>query len=260
MTTSEKRSACCSSCGGPLPATSPLGFCPACLLAPAGSNDDSPVRTGVAENTDSPRGERIGAYRILQKIGEGGFGVVYRALQTEPVRREVALKLIKPGMDSAEVLARFQAERQALAMMDHPHIASVFDGGITAGGRPYFVMELVSGLPLTEFCRRESMALTDRLKLFVKICRAVHHAHQKGIIHRDLKPGNILVTLKNGEPVPKIIDFGVAKALEHSLVGPDLFTSYGQMVGTPEYMSPEQASRVREAIVQLSVEPPAAKK
>ena len=238
----ENRSSICPGCGGPLPATSPLGFCPACLLAPAGcdgSTSELPDKTDAAEDTG---GERIGNYTLLRQIGEGGFGVVYLARQTEPVRREVALKLIKPGMDSVQVLARFEAERQALAMMDHPHIARVYDGGITAGGRPYFVMELVEGLPVTEFCRREQLSLTERLRLFLDICRAVHHAHQKGIIHRDLKPGNILVTRKDGKPVPKVIDFGVAKAIEQSLTGQTIFTAVGQMLGTPEYMSPEQAS------------------
>ena len=169
------------------------------------------------------------------------MGTVYMAEQTQPVRRKVALKLIKPGMDSKQVIARFEAERQALALMDHPSIARVLDGGTTAGGRPYFVMELVRGVPITEYCDRACLTIPERLRLFVQVCRAVQHAHQKGIIHRDLKPSNILVTLHDGEPVPKVIDFGVAKAMGPSLTDRTLFTGFVQIVGTPLYMSPEQA-------------------
>ena len=186
-------------------------------------------------------GSTIGHYRLLQEIGQGGFGVVFMAEQSEPVRRQVALKIIKPGMDTREVIARFEAERQALALMDHPNIARVLDAGATVSGRPYFVMELVRGVPLTEFCDKNSVSTEQRLELFVVICRAVQHAHQKGIIHRDLKPSNVMVTLHDGKPVPKVIDFGISKAISQKLTEKTLFTRYGQMVGTPQYMSPEQA-------------------
>ena len=188
-----------------------------------------------------PPGTNIGPYKLLQEIGEGGFGVVYMAEQQEPIRRQVALKVIRPGMDTREVIARFEAERQALAMMDHANIARVFDAGATETGRPYFVMELVKGLPITEFCDRNHLETEQRLELFITVCRAVQHAHQKGVIHRDLKPSNIMVTLHDGEPVPKVIDFGVSKAISLRLTEKTLFTRYGQMVGTPQYMSPEQA-------------------
>lgn len=198
--------------------------------------------------TENVEGQFIGKYRLLQKIGEGGFGAVYMAEQREPVQRTVALKIIKPGMDTDSVIARFEAERQALAMMEHPNIARVFDGGtietsnILGGGpRPYFVMELVKGVPVTEYCDRNSLSTRDRLRLFIDICKAVQHAHQKGIIHRDLKPSNVMVTLHDGEPVVKVIDFGVAKAIHHRLTEKTMFTEYGQMIGTPQYMSPEQA-------------------
>ena len=160
---------------------------------------------------ESP-GTVIGPYKLLEQIGEGGMGVVYVAEQTQPVRRKVALKIIKPGMDTKQVIARFEAERQALAMMDHPNIAKVLDAGATETGRPYFVMELVRGIPITDYCDREQLSIPERLELFVLVCRAVQHAHQKGIIHRDLKPSNILVTVIDGAAVPKVIDFGVAKA------------------------------------------------
>ena len=186
-------------------------------------------------------GTVIGPYKLLQQIGEGGFGVVYMAEQFEPVRRKVALKIIKPGMDTKEVIARFEAERQALALMDHPNIAKVLDAGATESGRPYFVMELVKGVPLTEYCDKNHLPARDRLRLFVSVCHAIQHAHQKGVIHRDLKPSNIMVTLHDGKPVPKVIDFGVSKALSQQLTEKTLFTAYGQMVGTPAYMSPEQA-------------------
>ena len=169
------------------------------------------------------------------------MGVVYMAEQAEPVRRKVAVKIIKPGMDSAQVIARFEAERQALAMMDHPNIARVFDAGTTDTGRPYFVMELVKGVPITEYCDRNQLSLKERLELFVPVCQAIQHAHQKGIIHRDIKPSNVLVTLYDGKPVPKVIDFGVAKAIDQQLTEKTLFTRFGAIVGTLEYMSPEQA-------------------
>ncbi len=188
-------------------------------------------------------GRTIGPYKLLQEIGEGGMGVVYMAEQTEPVKRRVALKVIKPGMDSRRVVARFEAERQALALMDHPNIAKVLDAGATDQGYPYFVMELVNGIPITEYCDQEHMPPQERLRLFTTVCRAVQHAHQKGIIHRDLKPSNILVAEYDGQPAAKVIDFGVAKATATQLTDKTLFTEFGQVIGTLEYMSPEQARR-----------------
>jgi len=186
-------------------------------------------------------GTRIGRYKLLQKIGEGGGGVIYMAEQEEPVRRRVALKIIKLGMDTRSVIARFEAERQALAMMDHLNIARVFDAGATEAGRPYFVMELVRGVKITEYCDQNNLDTRQRLDLFIQICQAIQHAHQKGIIHRDIKPSNVLVTLHDGVPVPKVIDFGIAKAIEARLTDKTLFTAYEQIIGTPAYMSPEQA-------------------
>ena len=187
-------------------------------------------------------GDRIGRYKLLQQIGEGGCGVVYLAEQSEPVRRRVALKVIKPGMDTRQVIARFEAERQALAMMDHPNIAKVFDGGVTETGRPFFVMELVKGLPITRYCDEHKLDTAQRLELFVQVCEAIQHAHQKEIIHRDIKPSNILVFERDGTAVPKVIDFGIAKAISgQSLTDKTLFTAFDQFIGTPTYMSPEQA-------------------
>jgi serine/threonine protein kinase/tetratricopeptide (TPR) repeat protein len=187
-------------------------------------------------------GTKIGRYKLLQLIGEGGFGVVYMAEQREPIRRKVALKIIKLGMDTKQVIARFEAERQALAMMEHPNIAKVLDAGATDTGRPYFVMELVRGIPITEYCDKNNLPTRRRLELFIDVCRAVQHAHQKGIIHRDIKPTNVMITLRdNGTGVPKIIDFGIAKATQQRLTEKTLFTEYHQFIGTPEYMSPEQA-------------------
>jgi serine/threonine protein kinase len=186
-------------------------------------------------------GAIIGPYKLLQQIGEGGMGVVYMAEQEHPVRRRVAFKIIKPGMDSKQVIARFEAERQALALMDHQNIAKVFDAGTTHTGRPYFVMELVHGVPITQFCDANQLTPRERLALFVPVCQAIQHAHQKGIIHRDIKPSNVLVTLYDDKPVPKVIDFGVAKAIEQRLTEKTLFTQFGTLVGTFEYMSPEQA-------------------
>jgi serine/threonine protein kinase/Flp pilus assembly protein TadD len=191
--------------------------------------------------TESP-GTVIGAYKLLEQIGEGGFGVVFMAEQTAPVKRKVALKVIKPGMDTRQVIARFEAERQALAMMDHPNIAKVLDAGATETGRPYFVMELVRGVPITDYCDRHQLTPKLRLDLFVTVCQAVQHAHQKGIIHRDIKPSNVLVTLHDDKPVVKVIDFGIAKATSGQLTEKTLFTGFAQLVGTPLYMSPEQAS------------------
>jgi WD40 repeat protein/serine/threonine protein kinase len=190
---------------------------------------------------EQPAGERIGHYKLLQKLGEGGCGVVFMAEQTEPIRRRVALKVIKLGMDTKQVIARFEAERQALALMDHPNIAKVFDAGTTESGRPYFVMELVRGTKITDFCDENNLPMAERLNLFFQICQAVQHAHQKGIIHRDLKPSNILVTVNDTVPVPKVIDFGIAKATTgQQLTDKTLFTAYEQFIGTPAYMSPEQ--------------------
>ena len=199
-----------------------------------------PTATVDAADRETP-GTMIGRYKLLQLIGEGGFGVVYLAEQTEPVRRQVALKLIKPGMDSKNVLARFGAERQALALMDHPNIAKVLDAGTAENGRPYFIMELVKGQPITKYCDAHRLTPRERLELFGPICQAVQHAHQKGIIHRDLKPSNVLVGIYDGRPVVKIIDFGVAKAAGQRLTEQTLFTEFGAVVGTLEYMSPEQA-------------------
>lgn len=182
-----------------------------------------------------------GRYKLLQAIGEGGMGTVWLAEQKEPVKRKVAVKLVKAGMDSRQVLARFEAERQALALMDHPNIAKVFDGGVTDQGRPFFVMEYVKGVPLTEYCDHARLSFRERLQLFLPVCQAVQHAHMKGIIHRDLKPSNILICLYDGKPVPKVIDFGLAKAMHQSLTEQSLYTAHGMMVGTPLYMSPEQA-------------------
>ncbi|HXE51456.1 MAG TPA: serine/threonine-protein kinase, partial [Tepidisphaeraceae bacterium] len=185
--------------------------------------------------------EQIGTYRILGRIGEGGMATVYKAEQREPVRRVVALKVIKLGMDSKQVVARFEAERQALALMSHPNVAKVFEAGMTETGRPFFAMEFVPGVPITRFCDESRLTLRQRIELFIPVCQAVQHAHQKGIIHRDLKPGNILVQLFEGRPVPKVIDFGIAKATNQSLTPHTLHTEVGSMLGTPEYMSPEQA-------------------
>jgi tetratricopeptide (TPR) repeat protein len=195
----------------------------------------------IAEPVSGRPGGAIGPCRLLEEIGEGGMGVVWMAEQTEPVRRRVALKVIKPGLGSGQVVARFEQERQALAVMDHPNIAKVLDGGETEEGRPYFVMELVKGLPITRYCDERRLAVRERLGLFVSVCQAVQHAHQKGVIHRDLKPSNVLVALYDGVPVPKVIDFGVAKATAQKLTERTLFTGFGAVVGTPEYMSPEQA-------------------
>jgi WD40 repeat protein/serine/threonine protein kinase len=206
--------------------------------------DNSPLRDAATQPpspiTEGP-GSRIGPYKLLQQIGEGGMGVVYMAEQEHPVRRRVALKIIKPGMDTKQVIARFEAERQALALMDHFNIARVLDAGSTDTGRPYFVMELVHGVPITRYCDENRLTPRERLMLAVPVCQAIQHAHQKGIIHRDIKPSNILVTLYDGKPVPKVIDFGIAKATEQRLTERTLFTQFGMMVGTFEYMSPEQA-------------------
>ena len=194
-----------------------------------------------ASLSEEQTGNLVGRYKILQRIGEGGFGSVYMAEQKEPVKRRVALKIIKLGMDTKQVVARFEAERQALAMMDHPNIAKVLDAGSTDSGRPYFVMELVRGISITQYCDENNLEPSERLHLFLGVCAAIQHAHQKGIIHRDIKPSNVMVTLHDGEPVPKVIDFGIAKATQQELTEKTLFTQYSQFIGTPAYMSPEQA-------------------
>jgi serine/threonine protein kinase/tetratricopeptide (TPR) repeat protein len=219
------------------------------LERPALDADDAPVGPGSVAEATEISGTMIGPYKLLEQIGEGGFGVVYMAEQQQPVRRKVAVKVIKPGMDSRLVIARFEAERQALALMEHPNIAKVLDGGTVPPGAhttglanlPYFVMELVRGIPITEYCDRNNLPPRRRLELFVSVCRAVQHAHQKGVIHRDLKPTNVLVTLHDGLPVPKLIDFGIAKAIGQQLTEKTLFTGFAQMIGSPLYMSPEQA-------------------
>ena len=194
-----------------------------------------------AHAPDEREGSMLGRYKLIEKLGEGGFGSVWLAEQREPVRRKVALKIIKLGMDTKQVVARFEAERQALAMMDHPNIAKVLDAGSTDNGRPYFVMELVRGIPITKFCDENRTTTKDRLDLFIKVCQAIQHAHQKGIIHRDIKPSNVMVTLHDGVPVPKVIDFGIAKATQGELTDKTIHTQFQQFIGTPAYMSPEQA-------------------
>src|SRR5450756_985144 len=203
----------------------------------------------VADSTAQPGGGQletistiIGRYKLLQRLGEGGCGVVYMAEQELPLRRKVALKIIRLGMDTESVIARFEAERQALALMDHPNIAHVLDAGATGSGRPYFVMELVHGVKVTDYCNQNHLETRQRLNLFIQICHAIQHAHQKGIIHRDIKPSNILVTLHDGAPVPKVIDFGIAKATEGRLIDNTVFTAHDQFIGTPAYMSPAQAN------------------
>ncbi len=199
------------------------------------------IKLDLADAPDEAVGQTLGRYKLLERVGEGGCGVVYVAEQTEPVRRRVALKVIKLGMDTKQVVARFEAERQALAMMDHPNIAKVLDAGTTDVGRPFFVMELVRGIKITDYCDQANLTTKERLDLFIKVCQAIQHAHQKGIIHRDIKPSNILVTLHDGVPVPKVIDFGIAKATEGRLTDNTVYTQLHQFIGTPAYMSPEQA-------------------
>lgn len=231
----------CPDCGRPMPLEGPVWLCPACLAANFfGSEGAEPL------SMDEPmreEGEMVGRYRLIEPIGEGGFGIVYRAEQTLPFQRQVALKLIKPGLDSRMVVARFEAERQALSMLDHPNIARALDAGTTEDGRPFFVMELVDGLPVNLFCTKHRLKLDERLNLFLDICAGMEHAHAKGVIHRDLKPSNVMVAAGQGGRPPKvtIIDFGIAKALWQELTPHTLYTHPRQMLGTPEYMSPEQA-------------------
>ncbi len=241
---SKPKEQLCAKCGAELAAFATEGFCSACLLERGlGALDATSVAATerVTSAASEAPGDRIDRYKLLQQIGEGGCGVVYMAEQTEPVRRRVALKVIKLGMDTRQVIGRFEAERQALALMDHPNIAKVFDAGATGTGRPYFVMELVKGIRITDYCDQNHLSTRQRLDLFTQVCQAIQHAHQKGIIHRDIKPSNILVTLHDGVPVPKVIDFGIAKATEQPLTEKTVFTALGQFMGTPAYMSPEQA-------------------
>ncbi len=201
------------------------------------------MSTNIMPNEQQLIGTMIGPYKLREQIGEGGMGVVYVAEQMKPVKRKVALKIIKPGMDTKDVIARFEAERQALAMMDHPNIAKVLGAGATESGRPYFVMELVNGIPITEYCEKAKLTNKQRLGLFIKVCKAIQHAHQKGIIHRDIKPSNVLITMMEDGPEPKVIDFGIAKAINQQLTQQSFYTAHAQMIGTPLYMSPEQAER-----------------
>jgi serine/threonine protein kinase/tetratricopeptide (TPR) repeat protein len=237
----------CSRCGAELPLNSPGDHCLQCLLklglATRQEIDPSvTIRvTPISLISAHKPGDWIGPYKLLQQIGEGGCGVVYMAEQIKPVQRRVALKVIKLGMDTKSVIARFEAERQAMALMDHPNIAKVFDAGATDTGRPYFVMELVRGIKITDYCDQNNLSTRERLDLFIQVCRAIQHAHQKGIIHRDIKPSNILVTMNDGIPMPKVIDFGIAKATHGKLTDHTFFTAFEQFIGTPAYMSPEQA-------------------
>jgi len=233
----------CSKCQVENPETS--RYCAACGTVLAAGEAESvivPTRTIRRESKDPPPSALIGGkYKLLEELGSGGMGIVYLAEQVAPVQRRVAVKIIKLGMDTRQVVTRFETERQALAVMDHPNIAKVFDAGATETGRPYFVMELARGIPITDYCDKLRLSPRERLHLFIGVCQAVQHAHQKGVIHRDLKPSNILVVVQDDRPVPKVIDFGIAKATDHRLAQQTLFTEQGQMIGTPEYMSPEQA-------------------
>jgi eukaryotic-like serine/threonine-protein kinase len=241
----------CPHCGALLPPDSPNGLCVQCLLQmglhnPPSTQADAQTQVEPVDSDASrPDADSIPAvsnYRILRKLGEGGCGIVYHAMQLVPVRREVALKVIKLGMDTKAVIARFEAERQVLALMNHPNIAKIYDAGATSAGRPFFVMELVNGERITDHCDQRQLSVRERLTVFLQVCRAVQHAHQKGVIHRDLKPSNILVTEQEGVSVCKIIDFGIAKATSDlHLVDQTVFTAVEQFLGTPAYMSPEQA-------------------
>ncbi len=235
----------CPQCGAELMPNAPEGLCPRCLMK-VGLEGDADV-TLESPLIEGP-GTTIGRYKLLELIGEGGMGLVYLAEQQEPIRRKVALKIVKLGMDTKQVIARFEAERQVLALLDHSNIARVLDAGTTETGRPYFVMEYVKGMSITKYCDRHKLSVEKRLKLFLRVCEAVHHAHQKGIIHRDIKPANILVSVQDDRPVPKIIDFGIAKAVTQPLTERTLYTRQGQLLGTPEYMSPEQADMGNEDI------------
>jgi serine/threonine protein kinase len=219
------------------------GLCRQCRSASPADSAPPTADASTAEDSGASSArvlpDQIGPYKVLDFLGEGGMGAVYLAEQEQPIRRRVALKVIKLGMDTKEVIARFESERQALALMNHPNIAQVHDAGTTERGAPYFVMEYVPGVPIADYCDRHRLSTRERLELFIPVCQAVQHAHQKGIIHRDIKPSNILVAVQDGKPVPKIIDFGVAKATNQRLTEKTVFTQQGYLIGTPEYMSPE---------------------
>jgi serine/threonine protein kinase len=237
----------CPQCGEESVGGDAAGLCPKCLILGAFDSSLSADESGIQiiDTAAAAAGDDdFGRYRIVRPIGEGGMGTVYLAEQLEPFHRHVALKVVKLGMDTVQVLARFANERQALAMMDHPNITQIFDAGATSKGRPYFVMEYIDGSPITQYCDGERMTIKERLTLFLTVCRAVQHAHQKGVIHRDLKPSNVLVTEQDGTPIPKVIDFGIAKATDQWAVEKTLLTQFGQIVGTPEYASPEQVDTV----------------
>src|SRR4051794_14514020 len=245
----------CPQCGAELDSGGPAGLCPKCLIQGAFDSsvcaDESGTQT-IDTATAATGDDDFGRYHILRLLGEGGMGTVYLAEQREPIRRFVALKVIKLGMDTGQVLARFANERQALAMMDHPNIARIIDAGATSKGRPYFVMEYIQGVPITQYCDEKRKTIGQRLEMFLAVCHAVQHAHQQGVIHRDLKPSNVLVMEQNGTPVPKVIDFGIAKATDQWAVENTLLTQFGQMVGTPEYASPEQAEVTTGAVDETS--------
>jgi eukaryotic-like serine/threonine-protein kinase len=245
----------CPQCGEELGSGDPAGLCPKCLIQGAFDTSLGAEESGtqtIGRATAAVADDDFGRYDILRALGEGGMGTVYLAEQLEPIRRRVALKVVKLGMDTAQVLARFNNERQALARMEHPNIAQIFDAGATTKGRPYFVMEYIEGSPITEYCDGKRTITKERLALFLGVCRAVQHAHQKGVIHRDLKPSNVLVTEQDGTPVPKIIDFGIAKATDKWAVENTLLTQFGQIIGTPEYVSPEQADTMTGEIDERS--------
>jgi eukaryotic-like serine/threonine-protein kinase len=245
----------CHQCGEGSDFGDAAALCPKCLIQSALDSSVGAEESGtetISTATAAAGDDDFGRYRIIQPLGEGGMGTVYLAEQLEPIRRRVALKIVKLGMETAQVLARFHNERQALAMMDHPNIAQIFDASATTKGCPYFVMEYIEGAPITQYCDRKRMTTRERLALFLAVCRAVHHAHQKGVIHRDLKPSNVLVTEQDGAPVPKVIDFGIAKATDKWAVENTLLTQFGQIVGTPEYASPEQADTMTGDIDEAS--------
>src|SRR6476619_2166764 len=244
----------CPQCGSEPASGDPAGLCPMCLiqgaLGSSGAGEFNTQTAGAA--ADLAPDEDFGRYRLIQPLGEGGMGSVYLAEQREPIRRRVALKVVKLGMDTAQVLSRFDNERQALAMMDHPNIAQIFDAGATPRGRPYFVMEYIEGAPITQYCDRRRLTTKERLALFLAVCRAVQHAHQKGVIHRDRKPSNVLVMEQDGVPVPKVFVFSVTTATEKWAVEKTLLTQFGQIVGTPEYASPEQADTMTGEVDESS--------
>ncbi len=245
----------CTHCEAELGSGDPAGLCPNCLIRGAFDSaiDSVESRTETLDTATAPtRDDDFGRYQIVRPLGEGGMGTVYLAEQREPIRRRVALKVVKLGMDTSQVLARFAKERQALAMMDHPNIARIFDAGATPKGRPYFVMEYIEGVPITQYCDAKQMTIGQRLEVFLSVCRAVEHAHQKGVIHRDLKPSNVLVTEQEGTPLAKVIDFGIAKATDQWAIENTLITQFGEMVGTPEYASPEQAAVMTADIDETS--------